>query len=340
MIRFATKDEISRWDELVLANPDGGNVLQLKAFIETKSRHGWSPRYLIWNKIAVAAIARAIPVLGEFWYVPNGPGVNTSSELKKFAAEVNGLEGKRPFAIKLDPLIDGKKPGAPFMAAPRHIQYNTSTIIVDLAPDEEDILASFKQKTRYNIRLAAKKGVTVEAVDTDQYGVDTMYALTESMTERAKVYLRPKAYFEDFWMKHAASGHGQMFFAKYEGKVLAGAFVTHVGDKALYKDGGSIREHSEVQAPYALQWEAMRWLKARGVTSYDLHGVPPASQINNPDHPLAGLARFKTGFNPEVTEFIGTYDLPLNKVNYHLWRLIGERLAVAYEYRFKNQLFY
>lgn len=131
-----------------------------------------------------------------------------------------------------------------------------------------------------------------------------------------------------------------MFQAKYEGKVLAGAYVTFVGKKALYKDGGSIRENQEVQAPYALQFEIMRWLREKGIEEYDLHGVPPKSQIDNPDHPLAGLARFKTGFNQEITEYIGTFDLVMNQSAYRVWRRIGERLAMTYEIRTKKRLFY
>ena len=76
-----------------------------------------------------------------------------------------------------------------------------------------------------------------------------------------------------------------------------------------------------------MQWRIMQWLKAHGVTEYDLHGTPPADQIDNPKHPLAGLARFKTGFNAEVTEYAGTYDIALSSLSYRVWTRIGERIA-------------
>ena len=344
-MRPANPEEIARWDELVVANPDGGNVLQAKAFGETKSRHGWQAKYFMMGSVAILVLARRVPLLGELWYVTKGPGVTDLAGLKQFVQVAQELPDK-PFMIKIDPEIlaetikptELKKLG--YIEAPRNIQYNVTTAIIDLVPSEDDILASFKQKTRYNVRLAGKKGVVCEAVPTDQAAIDTMYDLTIAMTQRANVYLRSKSYFSDFWRLHSEQGTGQMFLARYEGKVLAGAFVTHLGSKALYKDGGSIREHSDVQAMAGLQWEAMRWLKAHGVTEYDLHGTPPPDKIDDPTHPLAGLARFKTGFQQHITEYIGTYDLPLDKDVYDRWCRFGERAAVTYEFRVKRQLFY
>jgi len=343
-VRPATSDEIARWDELVAANPEGGAVLQLRAFAETKARHGWQAKYFMMGNTAISITARRLPGLGELWYVPNGPAVTDLAGLSAFAAAARQLPHP-PFVIKVDPEIR-KDELTPAQIEKlgyikvRNLQYNASTIIVDLKPAEDDILASFRQKTRYNVRLAAKKGVAVAAVPTDQQSMDTMYHLYGTTTRRAGVYLRSKSYFEDYWTRYAGSGHGQMFFASYEGQVLAGAFIFYLNDHALYKDGGSVREHTAVQAPYALQWEIMRWLKARGIASYDLHGSPPPDRIDDPTHPMAGLARFKTGFNPEVTEFIGTYDLPLDPVVYARWRQYGERLAVAFEYRVRRRLFY
>ncbi|HVE80541.1 MAG TPA: peptidoglycan bridge formation glycyltransferase FemA/FemB family protein [Candidatus Dormibacteraeota bacterium] len=337
-MREATAEELAKWNELVAANPDGGNVLQARAFGEVKSRHGWQAKHLVFENIAILALQREILGLGKFWYIPKGPGVKDTVQLQRLAAKLKKTDA---FAVRIDPEIKkGGVVGSGFERAPHDIQYNIATVIVDLAPSEDEILASFKQKTRYNIRLAEKKGVKVETVETNPESIKQMYSLMQSTQRRAGFYLRDKAYFTDFWQLHANSGTGQMFFASYEGKVLAGAFVTYLGSAALYKDGGSVREHSELQAPYLLQWEITKWLKARSVKEYDLHGTPPADQIDNPNHPLSGLARFKTGFNPSISEFIGTYDLVLNTASYRLWRAFGERLAAAYEIRAKKRLFY
>jgi lipid II:glycine glycyltransferase (peptidoglycan interpeptide bridge formation enzyme) len=344
-MRPATPAELARWDDLIAANPDGGNVLQAKALGESKSRHGWEGRFFVVEALAVLVLVRQLPMLGELWYVPKGPGVIDLAGLKAFAKAARTLS-PQPFMIKIDPEIPlGTVTPAQlgklgFVPAGRNIQYNVSTVIIDLTPSEDEILASFKQKTRYNVRLAAKKGVVCEPVETTEETMATMFQLAKQTYERAGVYVRSRQYFTDFWRLHAEQGTGQMFFARYEGQILGAVFITHLGHKALYKDGASSRDHSDVQAMAGLQWEVMRWLKAHGVTEYDLHGVPPADRINDPTHPLAGLARFKTGFQPNVTQYIGTYDLPLDQAKYRMWRRFGERAALTYEFRVKKQLFY
>ncbi len=346
-MRPASEQEIASWDQLIVSNPDGGNTLQAKAFGETKGKHGWTPRYMILDKfkVSILVLAKHIPGAGEFWYIPKGPGVTDKQQLKAILQTIQDLD-KKPFLVRIDPEIpaeilkENEISGLGLRKAGRDVQYNVSTIVVSLDNDDDALLAGFKQKTRYNVRLALKRGVEVEAVPTNDETIDKMYELTQITTSRAGVYLREKSYFSDFWTIHSHLGVGQMFQAKFEGKVLAGAYVTYIGEKALYKDGGSIREHQEVQAPYALQFEIMKWLREKGVKEYDLHGVPPKHQIDNPNHPLAGLARFKTGFNQEITEYIGTYDLVLNKNAYRIWDKIGERLAMAYEIRAKKRLFY
>ncbi|HEX7259970.1 MAG TPA: peptidoglycan bridge formation glycyltransferase FemA/FemB family protein [Candidatus Saccharimonadia bacterium] len=342
LLKPATADELAQWDALIAANPDGGNVLQAKAFGETKSRHGWKANYLMFEGTAILALVRNVPMFGELWYIPKGPGVQDIQQLKRITAE---LKKTGAFMVKIDPELPkatklSALASAGLVRASRDIQYNIATVVVDLTPGEDDILASFKQKTRYNIRLAVKKGVKVETVETTLESVDRLYEMSKTTYERAGVYVRNKQYFFDFWDLHSKQRTGQMFFATYEGKPVAGAFITYLGESALYKDGASYRDHSELQAPYLMQWEIMRWLKAKGIKEYDLHGVPPAAEIDNTNHPLAGLARFKRGFNPEITEYAGTYDLVVDHGKYQLWNQIGERLAMAYQSRRNHRLFY
>lgn len=346
-MRFATDLEIEKWDELVVANPDGGNTLQCRAFAAVKQAAGWTPRYVIHEldggDVAALYLSKKVFSLGELWYAPKGPGVFTATQLQQVTKDLKD-NAKGAFAIKVEPdIISGsirKEDLESFgLTKVRNIQYNWATVLVDLVPSEEEIINSFRQKTRYNIRLAERKGVTVEAVEASDKNLKIMYGLMEVTAKRAGVFLRDHKYFYDFWSGHAKAGCGQLFLAQYEGSVVAGAFITHLGHKALYKDGGSGREHANVQAPYALQWGIMQWLKAHGITEYDLHGTPPADKIDDETHPLHGLARFKTGFNDQITEYIGTYDLPLTN-KYQAWTKYGERLAAGYAHRIKKELFY
>jgi lipid II:glycine glycyltransferase (peptidoglycan interpeptide bridge formation enzyme) len=120
---------------------------------------------------------------------------------------------------------------------------------------------------------------------------------------------------------------------------VAGAYITFAGNRALYKDGGSRRDTGNLQAPYLLQWEIIRWLKSNGIKEYDLHGVPPFGEPNS-DSSLDSLVQFKTGFNPDATQYIGTYDLPIKLSAYDRWLKFGERWAERYERRVKRRLFY
>ncbi|MBW3538177.1 peptidoglycan bridge formation glycyltransferase FemA/FemB family protein [Candidatus Parcubacteria bacterium] len=353
MIRVATSDELERWDELVAGNPDGGNVLQCRAFGEVKSRHGWEARYLIGQKsdvksqksgLAMLALVRAVAGFGELWYVPKGPGVSGVKQLSELVKDLKQYAAKA-FLIKVEPELLKKSKDqvleeTGLVKAPRDLQLNAATVLLDLRPSEDEIMAAFKQKTRYNIRLAERKGVRVEPAELTSRNIDLMYGMMRETYRRAGVYTRPKAYFSDFWRLHTESGRGQLFFAAHEGQVLAAAFVTYLGQKALYKDGASRREHSGWQAPYLLQWEIMRWLKGQGVGEYDLHGTPPADRLEDKTHPLQSLAQFKTGFNPRITEFIGTYDLPVDEARYRAWNRFGERAVTAYNFRLRKRLFY
>lgn len=346
-MRFATDEEINRWDELIVANPDGGNTLQCAAFAAVKRAAGWKPHHVIHEldngDVVALYLSKKVIGLGELWYSPKGPGVLTANDLQQVIGDLKS-NAKGVFAVKVEPdIISGtirKEDLQSFgLVKVRNIQYNWATVLVDLGPSEEEIINSFRQKTRYNIRLAERKGVTVDAVEASDENLAIMYELMAVTAKRAGVFLRDKQYFYDFWRGHAQKRCGQLFFARYEDSVVAGAFITVLGHKALYKDGGSGREHANVQAPYALQWGIMKWLKEHGITEYDLHGTPPADKIDDDTHPLHGLARFKTGFNDQITEYIGTYDLPITE-KYKLWVKFGERLVAGYAHRIKKELYY
>jgi lipid II:glycine glycyltransferase (peptidoglycan interpeptide bridge formation enzyme) len=346
-MREATAYELTGWDELVLRNPDGGQILQTRAWGEFKRRHGWLPMYLVGDlaggRVAMLALRRRVPGVGELWYVPKGPGV---ADVEQLAGLVEQLRSQpRVFAVKVEPEIEDSPSATTALTrmgltkSRRDVQITRATIIVDIGAGDDDLLASFKPKTRYNIRLAARRGVIVEPVPANDANVDAMYALMAATRDRAGFTLRPKAYFRGYWQLQEAAGQGQLFFARLGGEVLAGLYATFLGTKAWYKDGGSSKEHAGVMAPHLLQWEVMRWLRARGVTSYDLVAVPPRAKLRE-DHPLFGLYRFKSGFNDRITEFVGTWDLVSDARRFALWERAIERVAQQWTLRAHHDLLY
>jgi lipid II:glycine glycyltransferase (peptidoglycan interpeptide bridge formation enzyme) len=226
------------------------------------------------------------------------------------------------------------------LARARHdIQITRATIVVDLRPDEDAILASFKPKTRYNIRLAARRGVRVDAVPVNDTTMGAMYELMQATQQRAGFTLRPREYFRRYWRLQAATGQGQLFFATWREQTLAGAFVTRLAAKAWYKDGGSTKEHADLMAPHLLQWEVMRWLRRHGTASYDLVAVPARAELHA-QHPLFGLYRFKSGFSEHIREYVGTWDLVLSPPRYRLWDAVVERAQHQWAYRVRHDLLY
>jgi serine/alanine adding enzyme len=346
-MRPATEAEMGEWDALIAAEGDTASVLQGKAFAGIKRHNGWKPNFIMHTlgqrEVPVLYLSRRIMGLGELWYAPGGPSVTNAADLVAVIGQAKELPA---FLVQFEPELarelaplDALRPHG-IIQARAAIQPNIHTVVIDLSPEAETLIDSFHTKTRYNIRLAERKGVIAGPVELTTENMAIMYTLMESAQSRGGYYLRSKGYFEQAWQAYAKEGSGQLFLARFEGKVLAGAFVTYLGQKALYKDGGSIREHREVQPMYALQWAVMQWLKQHGVTRYDLHGTPPSDELDDPHHPLAGLARFKTGFNPHVTEYSGVLDLPLNQSAYRRWRQVGERVYSVYLNRVKRQSLY
>ncbi|MBI2798015.1 peptidoglycan bridge formation glycyltransferase FemA/FemB family protein [Candidatus Saccharibacteria bacterium] len=348
-IRTATDAELANWDALLATNPLHDEPLQAKVYGEFKSRFGWQPKHLVYEdgsrQIAMLFLVRNLPHFGEIWYCPKGPAISSPAQLKDIMSGLKD-ELKNAFLVKFEPelmldktlLTDLTDLG--LAKARFDLQWNKSTIVVDLSPSEDEILQSFKQKHRYNIRLSARKGVVVRPMELTEANMRTMYGLLLETQKRNGFHMRSWNYMSTFWKLYSRAGQGQMFFAYMGDEILSGVFATWLGTRALYKDGGSTRTHSNLMAPYLAQWEVMKWLKGHGVTKYDLHGMPPRNKLEDDSHPLAGLVRFKQGFNAEVTEYVGVYDWPLNASKYARWQKFGERLAVKREVWLRKNLFY
>lgn len=345
MIRFATTDEIARWDELVLANPDGGNIFQSETFARLKTRQGWTTRQLLIDELAVTVLEKSLPLMGKLWYLPKGPGITMLRELDTLLPELKEFAAEQGvFLVKIEPelpladetVADLLKLGL-VKAAP--IQPNFSTVLIDLTPPLKDVLAGLNQKGRHAIKRAERDGATAEAVEATDANCRTMYDLYAA-TAAGSFRIRDYAYYKAFWQDFAAKGQGQMFFAHAEGKLVAAAYALCYGTKSTYKDGASVRERTVYGASHLLQWRVIEWAKECGSVVHDLCGVPPAAEIANPEHPHYGLGRFKTSFNKTVTEYIGTYDLPISPRGYRRWRCYGERIALAWHNRRYHENFY
>lgn len=347
-IRFASDAEITTWNDRIIANPDGGNVFQGQEFAEQKKRSGWTPRFVIIGDIALTILEKPVFGLGKQWYIPKGPGVKSVvglgdllPELRKFAYS-HGV-----FAIKIEPELE--KTESALLALKEldlksvlPIQPNASTVLIDLSPDIDTVLTNLNQKGRHAIRRAERDGVTVERVDTSDANCQAFYDLLVQTagSQGFSGSIRDFDYYKSFWQRYATSGHGQLFLARFNGVIVAGAFALVYGQKSTYKDGASIRVEGAYGVTHLVQWHVIQWAKERGSKLHDLCGTPPSDQIGNKDHRWYGVGLFKTSFNKHVTDFIGAYDIVVKPRQYALWTQFGERAAKSFWWRRHHENWY
>lgn len=327
--RYATSEEIANWDSLIIANPDGGNVFSSLEYSEVKKLTNYTPRFIISGKLAVTVLEKQTPPLGRLWYLPKGPNVTSSKELFDTLRSLKSLAKKAGvFAIRVESELDRACQGTlerHGMKKAAAIIPNPSTITLDISTPLEEVLAAMPQKGRHAIRRAERDGVTITSVKTTEANCKIMFRLL-SDTAEGQFGIRSYNYYKEFWQSFEKAGMGQLFFAHFEGKVVAGAYAMTLGKKSTYKDGASVRERTAYGASHLLQWRVIEWAKSRGVTLHDFCGSPPSDEINNPNHPHHGVGMFKTAFNKQVTDYIGCYDYVISVAQYKIWKKIGERI--------------
>ena len=191
---------------------------------------------------------------------------------------------------------------------------NTSSLVVDIGKSENAILEGMKPKTRYNISLAQRKGVTVQVVGSEKLPeFYTLYCQTAQRNSFKKCsYEHFTALFQCL---AASSGHSELvlLLARHGRDTLAGAIVGISGKAANFLYGASANTKRNLMAPSLMHWTAMRHARDRGCTSYEMGAVSPSV---NPSHRLYGLYRFKTGFGGRIEYRCGSWDYPLNQDAY------------------------
>lgn len=333
-------EEDAEWDAFVAAHPHG-SILQTTQWARLKSHFGWQSNRA-WLKqdgrlVAGAQVLVRSAALGllKVAYVPHGPLVDWSNE-----EQVNVAFNQIDFSayklgagmLKMEPLLwqsdmapgeweaicqrEGSIPHSDTIQPPR-------TVMVDLRPSEEEILAAMKSKTRYNIRLAEKKGVAVRLGTAED--VPIFNRLIQTTGRRNEFGVHEPAYYQTAYELFSPDGVG-LFIAEYEGTPLAAIMVFVHGTQAAYLYGASSDAERQRMPTYAVQWAAMRWAREKGCTSYDMWGVPDEpeetleNQFQERNDGLWGVYRFKRGFGGEVVRTVGTADRIYNKLVYRLYQ--------------------
>ena len=213
-VHFATPAEIATWDELVLANPDGGEFFQMQEFADIKRLTDWRERHILVDNLAVLALEKSVLGIGKLWYIQKGPGVEGAAELDEALTELKKFAAAhKVFCIKFEPPFAKPEmlvPRADVVPTPRRTQPTYSTIWLDIAPNEDVILASFNTKARYNIRQAIKAGVTCRSVESTDENCQKFYNLFID-TAAGRFPIRSFEYYKTFWQSYCNRARQTIF---------------------------------------------------------------------------------------------------------------------------------
>jgi len=207
----------------------------------------------------------------------------------------------------------------PGLIPSHHPLFTKYTFILDLSKPEQEILASFHPKTRYNIRVAERHGVVVTEDNSD-----TTFAaylkLSHETTTRQKFYAHSLRYHQTLWKILKEHNIAHLFTATYNNELVCAWMVFVWKNTVYYPYGASSRSHREVMAPNLMLWHIATWAKRQGLFYFDLWGaMGPNPDIKDPWY---GFHRFKEGYNPALVEFIGSFDFVLNPLFYRLYKIV------------------
>ncbi len=350
------------WNALIsqLPNP---HLLQTRQWAEAKKPFGWEAHYKTWQNtdgqlVAAAQILQRslhIPGTGRrvcMLYAPKGPLLRDWSDeglrARVLADLADFARSTGAFFIKIDPdvnlgvgLSDEKKGsedpiGISFVNELKQTGWRFSheqiqmrnTMLIDLRKSEDELLAAMKQKTRYNLRLAERKGVKIRhGIPQDFPLLYRMYAET---SVRDGFVIRSEDYYRAVWERFFEAGMLTPLIAEVEGQAVAGLMLFIFGKQSWYLYGMSRDQAREWMPNYLLQWEAIKTSQKAGCHTYDLWGAPDEF---HEDDPMWGVYRFKLGLGAFEARRIGAWDLPIKPLVYSLYTQVLPRIISVMRWR-------
>jgi len=336
----AYTEEDAEWDHFVTTH-DNGSLLQTTSWARLKNRFGWQSRR-VWLKLDGELVAGAQILvrsaafgLLRVAYIPHGPLVDWQNEeqLSVLFSQIDHAAYEMGAGLlKMEPLLWRHEMAAVDWENLCHshgclTDTNTiqppRTLVVDLTGSENEILARMKQKTRYNIKLSDRKGITVR--QGSKQDIDIFNHLIQQTGQRNEFGVHAREYYRDAF-DFFSPDRVAMFIAEYEGEPLSAVMVFAHGQRAAYLYGASSEKERQRMPNYAVQWAAMLWAKESGFLGYDLWGVPDCSlddlesQFQDRHDGLWGVYRFKRGFGGDLLRTVGTADRVYNSLVYRIYR--------------------
>lgn len=280
---------------------------------------------------SISVLIRKLPFFGCMMYSSRGPVCNIHNKevLQELTDGLKELaKREKAFVLKIEP--DIKSDDKEFRKIVEDIGYKVKDDAKNFADEiqpryvfrldikgktEEEIFSGLHQKTRYNVRLATKKGVEVK--DGTREDLKDFHKIMIETGTRDGFMIRPLEYFEKMY-DCLAPEHFRLLMAYHENKPIAGIILITYGNKTWYLYGASSNSHRNLMPNYLLQWEGIKWAIEQKQDIYDFRGV---SGVVDENHPQYGLYRFKKGFGAEFTEFLGEIYIPFKPIMYRLYKV-------------------
>lgn len=303
------------WDSIVSLHDYSGAVLQSSKWVNVQRARG-NPFAQIIDEHGNPSLWVALPItpMVWVWYSPKGPAVMPDgTELNSVIAVLQGI--KHGTVLRIEPP----------MGAPSHTGFSrrreispANTLLTRVDRTDDELMKSFHEKTRYNIRLAMKHEVHVRRMVGDDLiaHADEIVNLYYATGARHDIQPLPR---EDL---KALFSVCEVWAAFFDDRIVATSLHIGFGRIMTYLHGASRYEDRAVMAPHALHWAIMRDARDRGFATYDWWGIAPEDEL---EHKLSGVTRFKLGFGGERVQSPGTFDLGIDRVRYALYTLATRR---------------
>jgi peptidoglycan pentaglycine glycine transferase (the first glycine) len=326
------------WDAFVTSSPNG-HLFQTSRWGTLKARFGWKvERFALSTGDTIVAGAqvlyRSLPLGFTLAYIPKGPLLDWNDEDQARTLLIvlrRAVHRHRAFCLKLEPeLLNEPAMATTFVRHGLQPSHQTvqprSTILIDLDGDEEELLGRMKSRSRYNIRLAARKGIVVR--DGTVSDLSVFKSLLEETAQRQDFATHSAEFYREAYDQFVHSGQAHLLLAIYENIVLAGLMVFAVGQKAWDMFAASSNTHRNLKPNHLLKWEAIRWARSKGCKIYDLFGIPDEvgqyPERYNGTQPrhydgMWGVYYFKQGFGGRIIRYMGAYDDVYSRPRYWLY---------------------
>ena len=318
----------TQWDEFIEKHPDA-HLLQTSQWGKLKNQHGWTGYYVANQTAGAQVLFRNLVLNLKIAYIPKGPLGKDWPALFEEVLDLCMEQKAIVLYVEPDCWEDEVAEIANELQELTPIEMSIQprrTFTISLQGSEDEWLARMKQKTRYNIRLAEKKGITIKKTD----DIEAFNILMQETGDRDEFGIHNPAYYQQVYTLFHPLGACEMFIAYFDEQPLAAIMAFKWGKRAWYFYGASNNLERNRMPTYLVQWEAMRWAAQCGCQEYDLWGVPDQDeavleeQFTSRSDGLWGVYRFKRGFGGELKRTAGIYAKILRPGLYRLYLFLDK----------------